>query len=260
MNKLLLLVIFSLIITSCVPHKDLVYFQGEPMAKENVYKLNSTPYKLQTNDILTISIKSENEKLVSLFSTQKNTTQNSNNNVSSSYFNGYSIDNHGNIRIPYIGKLNVLGYTANEVREKIEIELNKFVNVSNSIFVTVKLAGIKYTILGEIGAPGTNILYQNEVNIIEAIASSGDITVTGDRSKIEIIRKEFDGVKKYIIDITKIDLFDSSVFRIQPNDIIYIRPIKRKSWGVGTTGLETFRTIGSIFSIIATTVLLIKTL
>ena len=175
-----------------------------------------------------------------------------------SYFNGYSIDMHGNIRLPYIGELNVIGYTTDEVREKIKSELKKYILTSQATFVTVKLNGIRYTIIGEIGSPGTNVLYQNKVNIIEAISNSGDIVDTGDRTNVEVIRNEFDGLKKYTLDITQVSVFDSEVFNILPHDIIYIQPIKTKSWGIGTTGLQTFTTLASIFSIIATTILLIQ--
>lgn len=176
------------------------------------------------------------------------------------YFSGYTIDDHGNIRLPYVGNLNVLGYTIEEVREKVKSELKKYINFDKNIFVTVKLSGIKYTILGDIGSPGVHIIYQNKVNIVEAIANSGDIIDTGDRTKVEVIRNEFDGIKKYTIDITQVDMFDSEVFNILPHDIIYINPIKTKSWGIGTTGLQTFTTLASIFSIIATTILLIQSL
>lgn len=258
MNKLLLVLGFSIFLSSCVPHKKLVYFQGEPMEKEEIHKIIDSPYKLQVNDILSITLKSKNEELVKLFN--NNNTQNSANTVSGDnlYFTGYSIDDHGNIRLPYVGNVNVLGYTIEEVRDKIKSELKYYINFDKNIFVTVKLAGIKYTILGDIGFPGTHIIYQNKVNIIEAIANSGDIISTGDRTKVEVLREEFDGLKKYSVDITQIDVFDSNVFNILPHDIIFINPIKTKSWGIGTTGLQTFTTLASVFSIIATTILLIK--
>jgi polysaccharide export outer membrane protein len=174
------------------------------------------------------------------------------------YFTGYTIDDHGNIRLPYVGSLNVLGYTVDEVREKVKSELKKYIDFDKNIFVTVKLSGIQYTILGDISLPGRNIIYQNKVNIIEAIANAGDIIATGDRTKVEVLRNEFDGLKKYTVDITQVNMFDSEVFNILPHDIIYINPIKTKSWGIGTTGLQTFTTLASIFSIIATTILLIQ--
>lgn len=258
MNKLLFLLISIVILTSCVPHKKLVYFQGEPIKKEEIHKVNDIPYKLQTNDIISITIKSKNEELVSLFSNNNNSNSSSNTGGGELYFTGYTIDDHGNIRLPYIGNLNVLGYSIEDVREKVESELKYYINFDKAIFVTVKLAGIKYTILGDIGAPGTHIIYQNKVNLIEAIANAGDIIDTGDRTKVEVLREEFDGIKKYTVDITQVGVFDSEVFNILPHDIVYINPIRTKSWGIGTTGLQTFTTLASVFSIIATTILLMK--
>tara|TARA_B100000809_G_scaffold152035_1_gene149388 strand:- start:21423 stop:22214 length:792 start_codon:yes stop_codon:yes gene_type:complete len=262
MNKSILVLVFFVILTSCVPHKKLVYFQGEPLKKEDIYKINDAPYKIQTNDVLSITLKSKNEELVALFSNNSSSSSSGNSqNITAEnlYFTGYTIDEHGNIRLPYVGNLNVLGYTIDEVREKVKTELKRYIVFDKNIFVTVKLSGVRYTILGDISKPGTSVIYQNKVNIIEAIANSGDIIVTGDRTKVEVIRNEFDGLKKYTIDITQVEMFDSEVFNILPHDIIYINPIKTKSWGIGTTGLQTFTTLASIFSIIATTILLIQT-
>ncbi len=71
------------------------------------------------------------------------------------YFDGFVVDPHGNIRIPAMGEVNVLGYTVEEVREELEKRLLKdYFKEEANIFVTVKLAGIRYTINGEIGSPG----------------------------------------------------------------------------------------------------------
>lgn len=260
MNKLLLIIVFSVTLTSCVPHKKLVYFQGEPIEKEEIHKTNDIPYKLQTNDIISITIKSKNEELVALFNSNDSNSNNSSNiGGDQLYFTGYTIDDHGNIRLPYIGNLNVLGYNISEVREKVKSELKYYINLDKNTFVTVKLAGIKFTILGDISSPGTHIIYQNKVNLIEAIANAGDITDTGDRTKIEVLRKEFDGIKKYTVDITQVGVFNSEVFNILPHDIVYVYPIKTKSWGIGTTGLQAFTTLASVLSVITTTILLLNT-
>jgi polysaccharide export outer membrane protein len=245
--------------SSCVTTKKMTYFQGEPIKKSDIYKLNNEPYRLQINDILYIEIKAENPDLVSLFKTSIATGNNSNagDNL---YFNGYTVDRHGNIRIPYIGDLNVLGYTEKEIREKIEIELRKFLKNTASVFVTVKLGGINFIVTGEVGAPGTKNLAQNQVSIIDAIANSGEITAVGDRENVTIIRKTLDGVKKYNLNLTNMNVFESENFYIQPNDIIYVAPLKQKSWGTGTTGFQTFSTVVTVLSFLASTVLLVKNL
>jgi polysaccharide export outer membrane protein len=75
-----------------------------------------------------------------------------------------------------------------------------------------------------------------------------------------LIRKTLDGVKKYSMDLTKIDIFESENFYVQPNDIIYVSPLKQKSWGTGTTGLQSFSTVVTVLSFLVSSVLLVKNL
>ena len=226
-------------------------FKGEPIKRSDIYKLNNEPYRLQVNDILYIDIKATNPEIVAVFKSSEGAS-------SDFYFSGYTVDRHGNIRIPYIGDVNVLGYTEKEIQDKLELELGKYFKNPDLIFVTVKLAGIQFIVSGEVGSPGTVNLKQNQVTIVDAIANAGEITQYGNRSDITIIRNSLDGVKKYKLDITKIDVFESENFYIQPNDIIYVPPLKQKALGIGTTAMQTFSTIVTLMSFIVSSVLLVK--
>jgi polysaccharide export outer membrane protein len=53
---------------------------------------------------------------------------------------------------------------------------------------------------------------------------------------------------------------NSPYYYIQPNDVIYVKPLKQKTWGTGVTGRETFGTIVSVLGFITTTILLIDRL
>ena len=258
----LFFVFFLLLFSSCIPNKDLVYFQGEPASKNEVYKILNKPYKLQVNDILSIQLKADDDKLVSLFNPIQQTGNQSSIqfNEENLYFSSYTINRQGNIRIPYVGELNVLGYTEKEVREKIEEELGKYFKDTSNIFVTVKLAGIRFTVIGEVANPGTLVLFQNQVNIVEALANAGDITLTGNRKKVTIIRKNIEETKKFQMDLTDVASIESESYYIQSNDIVYVEPLKQKSWGTGTTGSQTFSTIISVLSLVTTTVLLVRNL
>ncbi|MFY0604079.1 MAG: polysaccharide biosynthesis/export family protein [Flavobacteriaceae bacterium] len=258
MKKLTLLFYAILFLSSCVPNKDLVYLQGEPIPVKEIHKMNITPYKLQVDDIIIIDMKSSDSKLVALFSKGQGEGTNTQAQLGASYFNGYTVDLHGNIRVPYIGEINVLGYTTKEVRKKIEEELSKFFKKEKDYFVSVKLDGIRYTVFGEVVNPGPKVIYQNKVSIIDAVSNAGDITVTGNKKKVEIIRFSPSGKKKYIIDLTKIDAIDSEVFYIKPNDYINVVPLKQKSWGTGTTGLQSITTIISVFTLVTSTILLVR--
>ena len=259
MKKYILISFFGLYLSSCIPTKDLTYFQGNPKTDTEIKKINNKPYRLQINDIVDIRIKAADNKLVTLFKSVDNSNV-TNITAEKIYFDSYSVDQNGIIRIPYIKEMNVLGYTTKEVRLKIETELSKMFKNMDDIFVTVKLAGIRYTVLGEVTKPGTKVLFQNQVNLIEALANSGDIKMTGNRKKVIVLRNNANGLQKFSLDLTGFNFINNEGYYIQPNDIIYIEPLKQKSWGTGDTGAKTFSTIVTALSLITTTILLVKNL
>ena len=260
MKKFLGFVILAIIFTSCIPNKDLIYFQGEPSQNQRLQKLQNEPYKLQVNDMLDIQIKSADEKLVALFQTSTNENNTTRYNDESIYFTAYTIDRHGNIRLPYIGDINVLGYTTHEVLEKIEKAFETYFKNPEDVFITVRLAGIRFTVLGEVNSTGSKILYLNQVNLVEALATAGDITMTGNRAKVTIFRKNIDGTKRYDVNMLDISSFDSENFYIQSSDVVYVEPLKQKSWGTGTSGMQTITSLIAVLSLVTTTILLVKNL
>jgi polysaccharide export outer membrane protein len=258
--RLYLLLIISVLFSSCIPTQDLIYLQKKNNSQEDtsIAVVESKPYRLQTNDVLSITIKAIDPKLVAIFSpsTEGGTVGKS---ESGLYFDGFTVDDHGNIRIPVLGELNVIGFTLDEVRVRVEKQLlAEYFNKEASVFVTVRLAGFRYTINGEIGGPGTKTLFQEHVTIMEAIANAGDITITGNRKAVTIMRKTPTGVQMQDLDLTDINVMKSPYYYLQPNDYIYVKPLKQKTWGTGKTGIESLGTIITLLSLATTTFLLLK--
>ncbi|TDR22923.1 polysaccharide biosynthesis/export family protein [Flavobacterium cheniae] len=264
MKKIVFLALFTALLTSCISTKDLTYLQPNASSKSDSIKVAqevSKPYRIQTNDILSVNIKALDQKLVEMFSTSSAGSVQTQQSPQTLFFNGYTVDDHGNIRVPILGEVNVLGFTADEVRQKIEKQLlEEYFRKEANIFVTVKLAGLRYTINGEIGSPGAGVLYQDRATIMEAIANSGDITTTGNRKEVQIIRKFPHGFETYSIDLTNENALNSPYFYIQPNDYIIIKPLKQKTWGTGVTGVQSVATIMTAISLITTLLVLSKTL
>ncbi|MBF6608399.1 MAG: polysaccharide biosynthesis/export family protein [Flavobacterium sp.] len=253
-----LLILTGLLFASCVPTKDLIYLQDkqQPGIEQAVNAIPSKPYRLQTNDILNITLKAIDQRLVEMFRAAENAQ--ALNSEQSLYSQGYSVDDHGNIRIPVLGEVNVLGYTLEETRAKIEeLLLRDYFKNEVDLFVNVKLAGFRYTINGEVAAPGSKLLFQDKVNIMEAIANAGDITITGDRKSVVVMRQFPSGTEMHTIDLTDSKSMQSPYYHLQPNDYIYVKPLPQKSWGTGTTGVQSLTTIISVLTLVTTTLLIL---
>ena len=259
MKRFILLsgLLFAIFFFSCIPHKDVVYLQNQEAALDStlvqVLKEKQPPYRIQINDILNIRVKSLDQENVQIL----NPIGNSNLNASGderAFFDGFTVDLHGNIRIPTLGKINVLGFTTEEIEKKIEERLltEQFKETAN-IFVTVKLTGLRYTANGEVGRPGTQTLYQERVNIFQAIANVGEISEFGNRKDVLIIWQYPQGQKIHHLDLTDINVMNSPYYYIQPNDIIYVKPLKLKALGIGATFRDNL-TLG--LALISTIVLL----
>lgn len=261
--KLFTYVLLCILISSCITNKDVVYLQDKGTVTNDSLQINelSKPYRVQINDILSINVKALDEELVRIFNPVETNGNIQTQTQSSLYFNGFTVDLHGNIKFPILGEINVLGFTIKEIENKVKEELLKqYFKETAQIFVTVKLAGLRYTVTGEVSSTGVLTLFQDRVNIIEALANAGDIKTTGDRTDVLIIRQYPGGQKIHHIDLTDIAAMQSPFYYIQPNDIILVKPLKRKALGAGETASQTITTVASIFSVIVTTYFLIKNL
>lgn len=262
MNKHLVYIFLfiSVLFTSCIPVKDLVYLQKKDNSSNDkvISMVESKPYRLQTHDVISISIKASEPKFVAIFNPTASGSSSSHS-ESGLYFDGFTVDDHGNIRIPVLGEMNVMGFTLEEVRLNVEKQLlADYFKDDASIFVVVKLAGFRYTINGEVGSTGTKTLFQEKVNIMEAVANAGDITTTGDRKSVTIIRQTPNGTEMKDLDLTNINVMNSPYYFLQPNDYIYVKPLKQKTWGTGSTGIQSLSTIITLLSLLTTTYLLLK--
>ena len=253
---------FVLFASSCITNKEIVYLQDKGTVVDSLAVTSlSQPYRIQVNDMLRITVKALDPELTSIFNPVGDGTNNSAGTEQNLYFNGFTVDDHGNIEFPILGDINVLGFTVEEIEEKVKAELlNQYFKETAELFVTVRLAGLRFTITGEVGKAGTITLFQDKVNIIEALANAGDIKTTGDRKDVLIIRQYPQGQKIHHIDLTDIAALKSPYYQVKPNDMILVKPLRRKAIGAGETATETIRTVASLFTIVVSTYFLVKNL
>ena len=81
-----------------------------------------------------------------------------------------------------------------------------------------------FSVLGEVKTPGKYAITKDQITLLEAISMAGDLSIYGKRDAIFVIREENGESKAYFVDLRSKDLFNSPVYSLQQNDIIYVSP------------------------------------
>ncbi|MBN2167256.1 MAG: polysaccharide biosynthesis/export family protein [Marinilabiliaceae bacterium] len=257
MKPTILLSYAIIIITTigCIPQKQTVLLQD--LEKRNRNYSNpfdslttiTDKYYLQTNDYLYINISTADPKLSEFFNTRGSSSM-SGGGQSNTRFLYYMIDDQMNIDFPFAGKINLAGCNIPMAKEKIKTALLPFLKEAN---IVVKLANAQFTALGEVRSQGIINMQKDQITIFEAIAQVGGITPYGKTKKIKLLRQTQSGEKTYVFDLTDKNIVNSDYYYVYPNDLIYIRPMKAKNWGVG----ESF-SLGVISGLLAFTLTIIS--
>jgi polysaccharide export outer membrane protein len=233
--KLLYLIVISLAVISCVPQAKMKYLQdkeGDTVRTE--FKILKPDYKIKPGDYLYVRILSLDQKSNELFATVAGSAAGNNNmNITdqNTYLTSYLVNDSGYIDFPLIGRTYAKDRTINEMQQTLTKSVSEIIIGAT---VIVKLVMYNISILGEVKSPGKFEVYNHRVNIFEAVALAGDITAFGNRSKVQIIRTDVDKNNIVVVDLLSKNILSSPYYYLQPNDIIYIEPLKEKAWAFET--------------------------
>ncbi|WP_304199894.1 polysaccharide biosynthesis/export family protein [Flavobacterium alvei] len=248
--------LFVLLVFSCKPSKELVYYQNiDGLASTE--KLNSYEIKIQPDDLLMIIVSADDPESALPFNLSTISIPSAYNTMASrgqETMQSYLVDASGSIDFPVLGKLEVGGLSRSEVMQLLESKISKY--IKNPI-INIRLTNFKVSVQGEVTIPGTYPINSDRVTLIEAISMAKDLTIYGKRDNILIIR-EVNGVKSYNrVDITKADFINSPFYYLAQNDVVYVEPNKTRINGAAV-GANT-GVIISITSLFITVITLIVT-
>lgn len=235
--------IISLLFFSCVNQRNLEYMRISKIEPPSYKEAENPEYKLRTDDALFIQISSIDDAATNVFAQEGAPTTID---PYGAYMQAYIIDKEGFIDLPVIGRIKVIGKTTAEVNKMLEDAVTNILSIPN---ITVKLVNMTISVVGEVNNPGHYVFSQDKLTIYNALSLAGDITVYGNRKKVTIIRTENGMNNRVDLDLTREDILASPYYFIQPNDLIYVKPLRKRFWG-----METFP-YGMVFTLISTSLL-----
>lgn len=241
----------SLVSTSCVSQKKLVYFQGADSLYANAQNIaQQYEMRLKPADQILIKITTSDSEpeLLEIFARDvtmgsfgtNSSSYNQGGTVSNSY--GYTVTNDGYVVLPAIGRVDVNNMTCEEAARTIEKKV-KDMKLINDPEVTVRLQNARVTVIGAVSSPRTVNLTSERNTVIDILAQCGDLEPASLRKNIKLFREVNGQRQMYTLDITDANIFNSPAFYVQQNDMIYVEP--NKSLGVKSSAFYTFLSAGA---------------
>lgn len=225
------MLVFPLIISSCGSSEKIAYVQN-PEQMSNVTNQKLFDARIMPKDILTVTVTTIDPEAAVPFNLSVPTTvsQASTKTLTSQpVLQDYLVANDGTIDFPIIGEIKVAGLTKKECEAMILEKIRPYLAETEKPIVTVRMSSYSIAVLGEVKNPGSFPVSREKINIFEALAMSGDMTIYGVRDRVRLIREDAKGNKEIqILDLTDANIINSPYYYLQQNDIIYVEPSKVK--------------------------------
>ena len=257
MNKLsFFITIIVILILSSSCNRKMRYIYKEDHKQDSIisYNISSEPYRLKSNDVLHIKITTIDPSINELFRIDEQTNDlNRNVNGGNFYLTGFNVNDTGFVKVPILGTLNAKGKTVQEFRSLVTSKTHEYLK---DAIVNVKLVSFKISFLGEVQEKGPIFIYQDNIDILEAVARAGGITEYGNMREVTVIRKENDKRLVYKLDLTERELLRSNKFYLYPDDMIIVDPVKAKMARINLQDYMFF--FSAVTTALSTTVLILN--
>lgn len=219
--------VILLALSSCATPYNVAYFQDMPI-EQQVKIVPPQHVVFRPGDRISIMVSARDASLSSLFSLYSTyiigeATGNSNM-QQSQRGSEYVINADGCIDFPVLGRIKAAGMSREELQESIKQEIITQ-NLIKDPVITIDYINLNVIMIGATGV-GRIPIDRDQFSILDAIAQAGDISLNGMRENIRVIREVSDDQRiAYEVNLCSAeDLYNSPVFYLQQNDVIYVEP------------------------------------
>lgn len=231
-KRLLLLFMLPLLVAGCTSYKNVPYLQNPEVVNDLEKNLPLYDAEIMPKDLLSITVNTTDPQAAAPFNLTVQTPMNAAltniNTTTQPTLQQYLVNNDGEIDFPVIGRLKVGGLTKNEAENILRGKLKEY--LKEVPIVTVRMVNYKISVLGEVTHPGSFTISNEKVNILEALAMAGDMTIYGIRDNVKLIREDAVGKREIInLNLNNAAIVTSPYYYMRQNDILYVTPNKTKA-------------------------------
>lgn len=250
-----------LLLASCKGAGNVAYFQdtsdGQALSLSHISDL-----RVQPKDKMTILVNSSEPEIADLFNLPIMARRvGSTSNISGQYaLCTYTVDEKGYISFPVLGKIKVDGMGRQEIADYIQKELISR-NLCKDALVTVEFEDLFINVMGDVNRPGRYEMTRDNFTVLDALSTAGDLSITGQRENIKVIRHDGDQTHTYVLNLNDLNsLTKSPAYFLKQGDVVYVEPNnyrKRQTTVNGNNVLSTSFWI-SVASLLTSIAVLLK--
>ncbi|HEY0976334.1 MAG TPA: polysaccharide biosynthesis/export family protein [Flavobacteriales bacterium] len=230
------------LLASCVGRRNINYLQDGSLSNTSkLFPNKKFEYRIRINDVLSIRVLGLDEENVKNFNVETSSAGVGVNDAAL-YVNGFSVDKTGNVQLPTVGKIKVQGLTVGEAQDAVQRKISEYFTNST---VILKLVSFRVSVLGAVSRPGSYIVYNNQINVLEALALAGGPDEYGDKRHVTLMRQTDQGTQALYLDMGNTEVLSSEYFYLLPNDVVYVPTLKARP---GRMNLELLATLFAAIS------------
>ncbi len=211
--------------------------------------------RLQVEDRVNIQVLSTDALLAAPFNLSSGMTDGAGQRVSSS---SYTVDKMGNIDFPVLGSIHVEGKTLNELKDYISSEIVRLGYIREPL-VKVEMENFNIIVIGQMGQSILPV-EGSSINILQVLARTSGAGEYTNLQDVMVIRTEEGERVAHSINLQSKSLFDSPVFYLQQNDVVYVKPRGLRPSTTMSAIMSTFMPFITIGSTLSTLILLLTRL
>lgn len=220
------------LLSSCITQPQLLYMQplgADPAAASREtaeFEHEETAYLVQPADVLDIKISTPDPKSMALFDNQEIGQMGGQVNDASLFVNGYTVNQDGNINLPIVGEVEVVGQTVDQIAARLQQEVDRYFKEAR---VAVRMVSFRVSVIGEVRRAGTFQIYNQRATIFQALALAGDATDLANRRRVQVVRMGSERSQVFYADLSDPQIVTKEYYFLRPNDVVYVEPIEQKS-------------------------------
>ena len=268
--SLFIFLLSVILLSGCKASQEITYLQGAGKAAV-MDSTNMAPIPdaiIKKGDLMTITVNSFTPELARPFNlslvpttgmgeySQTNATAMTS---GSGGLQNYLVDNQGFINFPLIGKISVEGMTKIALSEKIKSLIYPRY-ITEEPIITIRFVDFSISVLGEVARPGTFKINNESCTLLEAIALAGDLTISGKRDNVLLIRQAGNLRESVRLDLRDKNLINSPYYFLQQDDVLYVQPsdVKARSAKIGTAESLSLSAVSTLISITTLIISIVK--